>query len=149
MGDNDWFISYFVSLFCINYLEQHVVVLRKEKTGVFPLLQIHPPQHQEGMAVPHPGGGAGSGPDSCHLMPGLLQLAPGCNSSRMQQLSPTPNRFSAPCTGYWWLLDLIQDTGTCLPCCEWVRPILYLGRIYRFSKQQTTKSQQFAVLAPQ
>ncbi len=35
--------------------------------GNNPLLQIHSPQHQEDMSVPHPGGGAGSRLGSCHL----------------------------------------------------------------------------------
>lgn len=44
------------------------------------------------------------------------------NWSSMYPSSPTPRHSSASCHG---CSNRIQDNGTCLPCCEWLRPLLY------------------------
>ncbi len=81
------------------------------------LLQINSP-HQEDISIPHPGGGAGSGPGSCYLPPWLLQLPPGwcacmCHLTTAAHLEcSSPSGFQPtqvlPChttplqnTGYW------------------------------------------------
>lgn len=60
---------------------------------------------------------------------------------------PTLHRSSTPCSGYCGCWNLIQDTGTGLPCCEWLRPILHPGygqTIY--PSPSTSISWPFAVL---
>ncbi len=71
-------------------------------------------------SVPQPSGAAGSGPGSCHLTTGLLQLALGwcvymshptsaahteCSWSLTYPSSSTPHHSFTPCTGYWVLLE--------------------------------------------
>ncbi len=92
--------------------------------------------------VPHQGGGAGSGPGSCYLTPRLLQLPPGwcacmchktsaahseCSNPAGLQPTKYPHSTASPrpalATG--GCSNPIQDTGTSLPCCDWLRPILH------------------------
>lgn len=62
-----------------------------------------------------------------HLASRLLQLTPGwcayiCHLTvfNLPKFShTTPHSALNGCS------NLIQDTGTCLPCCEWFRPILH------------------------
>lgn len=74
------------------------------------LLQIHSPLHQEDMPIPNPGGGAGSGPGSCHLTSQLWQLAPGwcadvpsdlCSSSTMLVFTYIFHNIPLLCTLHW------------------------------------------------
>lgn len=46
---------------------------------------------------------------------------PECSSPAGLQPTRVPPRSSAPCS------SPIQVTGTCLQCCEWLRPILHPG----------------------
>ncbi|XP_044068288.1 calcium-dependent secretion activator 1 isoform X5 [Siniperca chuatsi] len=94
-----------------------------EEVYIERLFDINSLQHQEDTSIPHPRGGASSGPGSCHLVPRLLQLAPGwctcmchltsaahleCSSSAglqpTQVIPHTAPPYPAPCTVYWQLL---------------------------------------------
>ena len=81
-----------------------------------PLMQSRSSQHQEYTSLPHPI--VVLRLDNCTPF-WLVRLHVAfflCSSSS----SPTLHDSSAPCTGYWWLLQSNEVTATCLLCCKWL-----------------------------